>query len=107
MSSDPLDKHKSIGLEAAPAWRTVIAAEPALAVELSPDQLDRALAAIANFVDLKSPFTLGHSVTVAELAEEAGRRLGLPPEQVLTLRRAGFVHGFGRLGVSNSIWDRV
>jgi HD-GYP domain-containing protein (c-di-GMP phosphodiesterase class II) len=94
------------GLEAAPAWRTVIAAEPALAVELSPDQLDRALAAIANFVDLKSPFTLGHSVAVAELAEEAGRRIGLPPEQVLALRRAGFVHGFGRLGVSNSIWDR-
>ena len=93
-------------LEAAPAWRTVIAAEPALAVELSPDQLDRALAAIANFVDLKSPSTLGHSVAVAELADEAGRRLGLPPEQVRALRRAGFVHGFGRLGVSNSIWDR-
>jgi DNA-binding CsgD family transcriptional regulator len=90
------------GLEAVPAWRTVIAAEPALAVELSPDQLDRALAAIANFVDLKSPFTLGHSVAVAELADEAGRRLGLPAEQVLALRRAGFVHGFGRLGVSNS-----
>ena len=52
------------------------------------------------------PFTLGHSVAVAELAEEAARRVGLPPEQVLTLRRAGFVHGFGRLGVSNSIWDR-
>jgi HD-GYP domain-containing protein (c-di-GMP phosphodiesterase class II) len=95
------------GLEAVPAWRTVIAAEPALEVELSPDQLDGALAAIANFVDLKSPFTLGHSVAVAELAEEAGRRLGLPPEQVLVLRRAGFVHGFGRLGVSNSIWDRA
>ena len=94
------------GLDATPAWRTVIAAEPALAVELSPDQLDRALAAIANFVDLKSPFTLGHSVAVAELAEEAGRRLGLPAEQVLALRRAGLVHGFGRLGVSNSIWDR-
>jgi len=94
------------GLEAAPAWRAVIAAEPALAVDLPPDQLDRALAAIANFVDLKSPFTLGHSVAVADLAEEAGRRLGLPPEQVLVLRRAGFVHGFGRLGVSNSIWDR-
>src|SRR5580698_4711498 len=28
-------------LEAAPAWPAVIAAEPALAVELSPDQLDR------------------------------------------------------------------
>ena len=94
------------GLETVPAWRTVIASEPALAVELSPEQLDGALAAIANFVDLKSPFTLGHSVAVADLAEEAGHRLGLPPEEVLPLRRAGFVHGFGRLGVSNSIWDR-
>jgi len=94
------------GLDAAPAWQVVIASEPALAVELSAEHLDRALAAIANFVDLKSPFTLGHSVAVAELAEEAGRRLGLPPEQVVMLRRAGFVHGFGRLGVSNSIWDR-
>jgi HD-GYP domain-containing protein (c-di-GMP phosphodiesterase class II) len=94
------------GLEAVPAWQAVIAAEPALAVELLPDEFDQALAAIANFVDLKSPFTLGHSVAVAELAEQAGRGLGLPPEQVTTLRRAGLVHGFGRLGVSNSIWDR-
>jgi len=94
------------GLDAVPAWQAVIDAEPALAVELSAAELDRSLAAIANFVDLKSPFTLGHSVAVAELAEEAGRRLGLPPEQVLQLRRAGYVHGFGRLGVSNSIWDR-
>ena len=52
-------------------------AEPALAPAL-PGELDRALAAIANFVNLKSPFTLGHSVAVADLAEDAGRRLGLP-----------------------------
>jgi HD-GYP domain-containing protein (c-di-GMP phosphodiesterase class II) len=94
------------GLDSAPAWQTVIAAEPALAVELSAEQLDHALEAIANFVDLKSPYMLGHAVAVATLAEEAGRRLRLPPEQVRILRRAGFVHGFGRLGVSNSIWDR-
>ena len=94
------------GLEAIPAWQTVIDAEPALAVELSEAQLDSALAAIANFVDLKSPFTLGHSVAVADLAGGAGHRLGLPREEVLVLRRAGLVHGFGRLGVSNAIWDR-
>ncbi len=94
------------GLDAVPAWHLVIASEPALAVELSAEHLDGALAAIANFVDLKSPFTLGHSVAVADLAEDAGTRLGLPREEALTLRRAGFVHGFGRLGVSNSIWDR-
>jgi HD-GYP domain-containing protein (c-di-GMP phosphodiesterase class II) len=93
-------------LEAMPAWYTVIAAEPALAVELAPAQLDNALTAIANFVDLKSPFTLGHSVAVADLAAEAATRLGMPADQVQLLRRAGLVHGFGRLGVSNAIWDR-
>ena len=89
-----------------PAWQTVIAAEPALAATLTEEQVDAALAAIANFVDLKSPFTLGHSVAVADLAAEAGRRLGLAHDEVATLRRAGYVHDFGRLGVSNSIWDR-
>ena len=94
------------GLEAIPAWKAVIASEPALAVDLSAGQLDEALTAIANFVDLKAPFMLGHSVAVAALAEEAGGRLGWPPDEAAALRRAGLVHGWGRLGVSNSIWDR-
>ena len=94
------------GLDAAPPWQAVIQAEPALAGGLSAEQCDSALTAIANFVDLKSPFTLGHSVAVADLARDAARRLGLPPEDVQLVRRAGLVHGFGRLGVSNSIWDR-
>ena len=59
-----------------PPWQAVIAAEPALAVPLSPAQLDAALTAIASFVDLKSPYSLGHSVAVADLAQEAARRLG-------------------------------
>jgi HD-GYP domain-containing protein (c-di-GMP phosphodiesterase class II) len=94
------------GLDVVPAWSAVIAAEPELAVRLSGAQLDRALTAIANFVDLKSPFMLGHAAAVADLAGAAGGRLGLPPPEVALLRRAGLVHGFGRLGVSNSIWDR-
>ena len=36
-------------------------------------------------MDLKSPFTLGHSVAVAELAEEAGRRLPRRREAVAGL----------------------
>ena len=94
------------GLDAIPTWQAVISAEPALAVELSPAEMDGALTAVANFVDLKSPFTLGHSVAVAELAEDAGRRLGLPAGKTDLLRRAGLIHGYGRLGVSNSILDR-
>jgi HD-GYP domain-containing protein (c-di-GMP phosphodiesterase class II) len=64
------------------------------------------LFAIANFIDLKSPYMLGHSGAVAELAAAAGSALGLPPAEVRALRRAGLVHAFGRLGISNSIWDK-
>jgi HD-GYP domain-containing protein (c-di-GMP phosphodiesterase class II) len=95
------------GLDTVPPWQALIASEPGLATGLSAEQLDGALTAVAGFVDLKSPFTLGHSVAVADLCEQAGRKLGWPDAEVATLRRAGLVHGFGRLGVSNSIWDRA
>ena len=49
---------------------------------------------------------LGHSAAVAALASAAGNVLGLPAAQVRALRRAGLVHAFGRLGISNSIWDK-
>jgi HD-GYP domain-containing protein (c-di-GMP phosphodiesterase class II) len=94
------------GLDGVATWDAVIGAEPALAVVLSGDSFDAALLAIANFVDLKSPYTLGHSRAVADLAAEAGAQLGLTDVELRTLRRAGLVHGLGRLGVSNSIWDK-
>ncbi|MDT4979913.1 MAG: hypothetical protein QOG07_1792, partial [Pseudonocardiales bacterium] len=49
------------GLDSVGTWDAVIEAEPALAVVLSGEQFDAALLAIANFVDLKSPYTLGHA----------------------------------------------
>jgi len=30
----------------------------------------------------------------------------MPPEDVVALRRAGFVHDLGRLGISNAIWEK-
>jgi len=94
------------GLDAGQTWDAVIGAEPALGVCLSEAQFDAALLAIADFVDLKSPYTLGHARAVSELAAEAGAKLGLGLEEVGTLRRAGLVHDLGRLGVSNAIWDK-
>jgi HD-GYP domain-containing protein (c-di-GMP phosphodiesterase class II) len=43
---------------------------------------------------------------VADLVTAAGSTMGLSAADVRTLRRAGLVHDFGRLGVSNSIWDK-
>src|SRR5581483_2891781 len=89
------------GLDTTDTWDAVVDAEPALAVVLRDAEVDAALVAIANFIDLKSPFFLGHAQGVAELAAEAGSMLGLDDGEVRVLRRAGFVHGFGRLGISN------
>ncbi len=72
----------------------------------SGDEFDSKLFAVASFVDLKSPYMLGHSAAVADLAAAAGSALNLPAEDVRLLRRAGLVLGFGRLGVSNAIWDK-
>ncbi len=94
------------GLDTGQTWEAVIAAEPSLGVNLSAPQFEGALLAIADFVDLKSPYTLGHARAVSELAVEAGATLGLEDGQLTTLRRAGLVHDLGRLGVSNAIWDK-
>ncbi len=94
------------GLDAASTWDEVIAAAPALERPLRGEEFDEALGAVADFVDLKSPYTMGHARAVAQLVEEAGVRLGLAGEPLATLRRAGLAHGLGRLGVSNAIWDK-
>ena len=94
------------GLDTVGAWSAVIDAEPALAIVLTDDSLNAALLAIGNFVDLKSPYFLGHSRAVAELSAEAGARFGLAETDVQLVRRAGLVHGLGRLGISNAILDK-
>ena len=93
-------------LDSASSWDTVIAAEPQLELLVSEERFDDALNAIGDFVDLKSPFTIGHSRAVADLAAEASRILGLGDAEALTVRRAGLLHDLGRLGVSNAIWDK-
>jgi HD-GYP domain-containing protein (c-di-GMP phosphodiesterase class II) len=93
-------------LDEATGWDAAIAAEPALVTRLSGVELDSALAAIADFADLKSPYTTGHSRGVAERAAAAALRAGLGERGADELRRAGLLHDVGRLGVSNTIWDK-
>ena len=93
-------------LDTTSTWAMVVDSEPALGVHLSDDQFDQALDAIAAFVDLKSPYFLGHSRRSPSSSPRQGPRSGLDAADLRTLRRAGLAHGFGRLGISNSIWDK-
>ena len=84
----------------------VIEAEPEPCRRVSESRLDEVARAFADLVDLKSPFTQGHSVGVAELAEAAASDLGLAHNEVVSVRRAGLLHDLGRTGVPNGIWDK-
>jgi HD-GYP domain-containing protein (c-di-GMP phosphodiesterase class II) len=94
------------GVGEEPAWEMVMGLEPTSARRLSGAGLESALEAVADFIDLKSPFTLGHSRGVADLAAAAARESQLPEPEVTLLRQAGLVHDIGRLGVPNTIWDK-
>jgi HD-GYP domain-containing protein (c-di-GMP phosphodiesterase class II) len=93
-------------LEASEPWNAVTGAEEASRYWLAHERLDLALEAVADFVDVKSPWTIGHSRGVAALAFEAAGHYGIDAADATRLRRAALVHDLGRLGVPNSIWDK-
>ncbi len=84
----------------------VIEAEPEPCHRVSEPRLDEVARAFADMVDLKSPYTHGHSAGVARLAEAAAADLGLDRDEVVSVRRAGLLHDLGRTGVPNGIWDK-
>jgi HD-GYP domain-containing protein (c-di-GMP phosphodiesterase class II) len=87
-------------------WEQALETEPDPRIWIAGDRVDAAFTAIASFTDLKSPWLRGHSSGVAELAEAAAWRVGLPAEAVARVRRAGLAHDLGRVGVSNAIWEK-
>ena len=89
------------------AWEIALATEPAPHIYVTEDRVDDVLRAFAEFTDLKSPYTVGHSLGVAVLVEEAARHAGLGEAEVADLWRAALVHDLGRTGIPNGIWDKA
>ena len=94
-------------LDPASAWDDTIASEPAPQLELSGAQIHHALAAIGEFTDLMSPFLVGHSNGVAELAGAAAQRCHLAAADVTAVRRAALVHDVGRVAVPARVWQKA
>lgn len=87
-------------------WQAVLESEPGVPTRIPDAEVDTAASVVADFVDLKSPFTVGHSRGVADLAAAAAQQCGLPDADVVAVRRAGLLHDIGRVGVSNGIWNK-
>lgn len=94
------------GLLEMDVWAVALAQAPDRDRTLTDEESDELLEAMADFVDLKSPFTLGHSRGVANLVAGAARCLGMSPSDIKHLYRAGLVHSLGKMGVSNQIWEK-
>jgi HD-GYP domain-containing protein (c-di-GMP phosphodiesterase class II) len=88
------------------SWSAVLELEPGPKTTLTEGQLDEACRAFADFVDIKSNYTLTHSSSVADLAAEAARLGGLPAPDVISLWRAALLKEIGRTGISSSIWEK-
>jgi putative two-component system response regulator len=70
------------------------------------DELENAetvLFSLALSIEAKDPYTKGHCDRLSSYSEALGRRLGLPQEQCVALRRAGVVHDIGKIGVPEHI----
>jgi HD-GYP domain-containing protein (c-di-GMP phosphodiesterase class II)/DNA-binding CsgD family transcriptional regulator len=93
-------------LEAGSVWDVALASEPGPPVTIPEWRVDDIAAALADFVDVKSPYLLGHSSGVAQLAHDAATNLGLPDDERVAVRRAALLHDLGRVGIPNRVWDK-
>ncbi|TME39413.1 MAG: HD domain-containing protein [Chloroflexi bacterium] len=93
-------------LETADVLQALLLAEPEPLKQIPDDGIDSVARAFGDMVDLKLPFTRGHSSGVSELAEAAARRLRFNEPDVVSIRRAGLLHDLGRMSVSNRIWEK-
>jgi HD-GYP domain-containing protein (c-di-GMP phosphodiesterase class II) len=87
-------------------WEHALETEPLPQLTLSGAEIDAGFSAFAALTGLKSPWFREHSTGVAELAEAAAWRMGLPADTVAVLRRAALAADLGRVGVSNAVWEK-
>jgi putative nucleotidyltransferase with HDIG domain len=65
-----------------------------------------ALSALARAIDAKSPWTLGHSERVTDLAMRLAREMGISEAELEVMRRGGLLHDIGKIGVPAEILDK-
>ena len=92
----------------APEWLRSIAQGETVADQVAPsDRCQTApLALLADVIDLKLPWLTGYSREVARLAELTAAQLGLAGPLKARVRRAGLLHGLGRVAIPNAVWNR-
>lgn len=95
------------GLDGPVDRAAILALEPAPHAMLDEAACEEAFLAIADFIDMRMPFTFGHSRAVAALANAAATRMGLPLADIRAVRWAAYAHDLGELTVPVATWMRA
>ena len=77
-----------------------------LHIPLKIDAVGKTLEVVAQIIDMKHPFTSGHSLRVSRYAMAIALAMGLPHDEVTQIRWAGLIHDVGKLNVSRRILDK-
>jgi putative two-component system response regulator len=67
------------------------------------DSAEQMLFSIARAVEARDEGTGDHCDRLSELAARLGERMGLDAESVKTLRRAGYLHDIGKIGIPDAV----
>ncbi len=62
------------------------------------------LAALALAVEARDPYSRGHSSRVGKAAQKIGELMGLPAEDIKTLRYASMLHDIGKIAIMHDIF---
>ena len=74
--------------------------------QVTDEHIENMCTVLADFIDIKSPLTWGHSKKVAETTEGVARQLGFADREVTMLRRAALVHDLGKVMVPCSVMEK-
>ena len=74
------------------------------------DELEHAeavLCTLGRSIEARDPYTEGHCERLAEFATSLGRRLELAEGEMTALRRGGYLHDLGKIGVPDAILHKA
>ena len=61
---------------------------------------------LARAVEVKDPYTHGHSARTAHTAIELGICMGLPPDQLRVIARGAYLHDLGKIAIPDHILNK-
>jgi HD-GYP domain-containing protein (c-di-GMP phosphodiesterase class II) len=94
---------KDLELLAALAGPAAIAIKNAQYVTMLERAYDETLTALANAIELRDHYTVGHTWRVTNFALEIAEEMGWTPEKLKEMRMGGVLHDIGKIAIDDAI----